>query len=96
MTTTEVTLYRAGDPSSGEGFWTPDDEYARRVHPEGALHEALLIAGFKQKRFEQLRTTQAVWVEQDAKAVDVLLFPAPEGGAQEYVILNPAALKVLR
>lgn len=96
MTTTEVTLYRAGDPTAGEGFWTPDENYARKVHPEGALHEARLLSDFKLKRFEQPRSVQSVWVEQDSKEFDVLLFPSPDGRTQEFVVLNPAAMKVLR
>jgi hypothetical protein len=96
MTTTEVTLYRAGDPSSGEGFWTPDENYARSVHPEGALHEARLLVDFKLKRFEQPRSVQVVGAEQDSKEFDVLLFTAPDGRIQEFVVLNPQALKVMR
>lgn len=91
--TSEMTVYRAGSPESGEGFWTPDSDYAREVHPEGALHTAMLLPGFSLKDFNEPRSDRVVWPERDAKAFDVLSFPGP---ATEFVVLNPAALKILQ
>lgn len=88
-----MTVYRAGSPESGEGFWTPNPEYAREVHPEGALHTATLLPGFKLKQFGEARTDRQVWIEKDAGDYDVLLFP---GKSREFVVLNPAALKILQ
>jgi hypothetical protein len=94
--TKSITVYRAGDPESGEGFWTPSPEYARAVFQEGALHVADILPGFKLRRFTKPRTAKAVDAERQAGDADVLCFPSPEDSTNEYVVLNPQALKIIQ
>ena len=93
-----LTLYRTGEPSQGPGFWTPDEKYARHVHFEATeVHAARLLPTARVKEYHEPQRSVVVEGERHAGDFDVLVFPASEPGwtAREFVVLNPAALRVI-
>ena len=93
-----TTLYRIGDPSEGAGFWTPDEKYARHVHPESTeVHTARLLPTARVKEYAIPQQAVVVEGERHAGDFDVLVFSASEPGweAKEFVVLNPAVLRVI-
>ena len=92
-----ATLFRAGDPTEGADFWTPDDVYARQAHPEATeLHEAVLRAGARVKKYTENITRAVVWAERDAGEYDALDAPALCWNTHEVYVLNPAVLRILK
>lgn len=89
-----MRLYRAGSPDEGQSFWTPSEAYARLAHPEAAMHEAVLLPSFIAKTLHFSRSDPLVQKELEERTADVLIFHSADGAHEEYVILNPAAIKV--
>lgn len=92
-----ATLFRAGDPSEGVGFWTPDESYARFVHPDSTeLHEAVLLPHANVRVLEQSASAEVVKIIRASGACDALIAPALGWPAKEYYVFNPTVLRVLK
>jgi TusA-related sulfurtransferase len=87
-------LYRTGSLDRDAAFWTPDPDYARYVHPEGTLHSAALAANARVKKMKGSPSRAVIQQEQGKNEADVLVFDAWDWDTEEYVVLNPAALRV--
>lgn len=92
-----ATLFRAGDPSEGVGFWTPDESYARHVHPDSTeLHRAILLPNANVRVLEQSVSTEVVKIIRASGACDALVAPALGWPSKEYYVFNPAVLRILK
>jgi hypothetical protein len=94
--TQSVRLYRAGSPDEGISFWTPSEAHARKVHPNSAIHEAVLQPGFAQMSFKCCRIEALIEDAARGKDIDVLVFRSPDEQHEEYVVLNSHALTIIQ
>lgn len=92
-----ATLFRAGDPSEGVGFWTPDESYARYVHPEGTeLHSAVLLPAANVRTLKECVGPEAIKIIRASGSCDVLVVPALGWPAKEFYVFTPTVLKILK
>ena len=92
-----ATLFRAGDPSEGVGFWTADESYARYVHPDSTeLHSAVLLPEANVRVLKENVGAEVIRIVRAAGACDALAMPALGWPTKEIYVFNPAVLRILR
>ena len=95
--TESATLFRAGDPTEGVGFWTPDENYARHVHPDSTeLHQAVLLPTANIKLLKESASAYVVKIVRASGACDALIAPALGWPTREVYVFNPTMLRILK
>lgn len=88
------TLYRTarGRPGTPGSFWTPSLDYTRMIHPTWRVYEARLAPDAVVARYEGSPSAELL-AEAAARGVQVAVFPIWDWDGDEYVVLDPSALR---
>jgi hypothetical protein len=93
-----MKLYRTATANSvlePAGFWTPDQKYARYVHPDRRLYVASVRSGANVKKYAG-SPTRAILEGAIEDGVDIAVFDAWDWMTEEFVVLDPVVLANVR
>lgn len=88
------TLYRTakGRPDTPGSFWTPSLDYTRAIHPTWRVYTASIAPHAVVARYEGSPSAE-ILAEAAAHGVQVAVFPIWDWDGDEYVVLDPSALR---